>query len=231
MTDKYLQIVDNFEKKVAFWQSEYPQLKESISSINKTEKNRTKYDVVNSLVFNTDLREIGKKGPKYILVADNPGMEEQKQSRYLVGLSGKMARNFFRAHELVEDFESEVAVLNKSCVHTHSTRDLRKLKKFKGLGEESQVCMADMLVDIQKIFHCDIWVIGCSEMKRKGLFETYLERLRERYSTDAAHLKNRIFFYPHFSYGNFNRNLNVVLKVEPELEIKDALKKAGKEIL
>ena len=67
MTDKYLQIVDNFEKKVAFWQSEYPQLKESISSINKTEKNRTKYDVVNSLVFNTDLREIGKKDTEVLL--------------------------------------------------------------------------------------------------------------------------------------------------------------------
>jgi hypothetical protein len=230
MTD-YLKIIENFEKKVASWKKDNPNLKESIIEINSAEKKRTEYEVINSVVFNEDLRKIGKKGPKYILVADNPGMEEQKQSRYLVGLSGKMARNFFHVHGLVNDFESEVAVLNKSCIHTHSTRDLKKLKKYKDLSDQSQKVMADMLVDVQKLYNCDIWVIGCSELKRKGLFEIYLERLRKRYSEDAADLKNRIFFYPHFSYGNFNRNLNVILKDEPELGIKDALKKAGKEIL
>lgn len=231
MTDKYLKIVDNFEKKVASWKEIYPDLKDSIIEINSTEVKRTKYEVVNSIVFNNDLRKIREKGPKYLLVADNPGMEEQKQSRYLVGLSGKMARNFFHSNGLVNNFETGVAVLNKSCVHTHSTRDLKKLRKYSDLCDESQKYMADMLVDIQKLYGCDIWVIGCSEMKKKGLFEPYLERLRERYRTDASDLKDRIFFYPHFSYGNFNRNLNVVLRSDPELDVKYALEKAGKEIL
>jgi len=231
MNTQYLEIINSFEKKVKLWQKNYPDLKESLTQINSGEEKRTKYDVLNSLVFNSDLRKIGKNGPKYILVADNPGMDEQKNGRYLVGLSGKMARNFFENNGLVENFEKEVAVLNKSCVHTHSTRDLKKLKEYKDLCGDTQVFMADMLVDMQKIFNCDVWIIGCSEMKRKGIFETYLERLRSRYLDDAKSLKSKVFFYPHFSYGNFNRNLNTVLNVEPQLGIKDALSKAGKEIL
>jgi len=231
MNTQYLKIVDAFEKKVKLWQKNCPDLLDSIVDINLGEEKRTKYEVINSLVFNNDLRKIGKSGPKYILVADNPGMDEQKDSRYLIGLSGKMARNFFLNNGLVEDFEKEVAVLNKSCLHTHSTKDLKKLKEYSEISTDSQSYMADMLVDIQKLFNCDVWVIGCSEMKRKGIFETYLERLRFRYSGDAKDLKKKVFFYPHFSYGNFNRNLNVVLKDEPELEIKDALSKAGKDIL
>ena len=91
--------------------------------------------------------------------------------------------------------------------------------------------MADMLVDMQKFFNCDVWIIGCSELRRKGIFETYLERLRFRYSHDAQDLKKKVFFYPHFSYGNFNRNLNVVREKEATFNIKEVLRKAGKEIL
>ena len=231
MADKYLEIIDLFEKKVTFWQNRHSDLKESIIKINAAEKKRTKYEILNSVVFNQDLRKIKKNGPKYILVADNPGMDEQKNSRYLTGLSGKMARNFFENNGLVWSFENEVAVFNKSCIHTHSTKDLKKLKKYKELFDESQIFMADILVDVQKIFNCDVWIVGCSELKRKGLFETYLERLKKRYSGDAEYLRDKVFFYPHFSYGNFNRNLNAVMKKEPDLEIKEALRKAGEKIL
>lgn len=229
----YKKIVSIFEKRVDIWQSEYADLVDTIEKINLKEVRRTPYKVENSVVFNKNLKEIGTVGPKYILVADNPGMDEQKNcnSCYLIGKAGKMARNFFINNGLVKDFDKEVVVLNKSCIHTHSTKDLKKLKEFSDLVSESQVFMADMAIDIQKLFKCDVWIVGCSELKKRGLFEPYLNRLKERYSDDAQKLEKKIFFYPHFSYGNFNKNLNSVLKDDPELEIKTALTMAGKTIL
>jgi len=223
-------LIDNFESQVEFWKRENPALLEKLKSVNvEVCKGGNGYRIDNAIVFNRNLRKLSPEGPKYIIVADNPGMDEQKDenSCYLIGKAGQMTRNFFINNGLVTDFDAQVAVLNKTCIHTKSTVDLKKLKSFKHLIDETQMFMADLAVDMQKIFDSELWVIGCSELKEKGIFGAYLTRLKERYENDAKDHREKLFFYPHFSYGNFQKNLNAVLLQHPELTMEKALRLAG----
>jgi len=223
-------IIDSFQKQVEQWIGQNSGLAQAIEDLNIKEQKKSVYKVENSVVFNRNLRKIRELGPKYILVADNPGMDEQKNENlcYLIGKAGKVARNFFENNGLVTDFESEVAVLNKTCIHTHSTADLKKLKEYKELISETQRFMADIAIDIQMIYGSKLWITGCSELHEKGLFAQYLSRLNERHSTDAWHLKDKAYFYPHFSYGNFQKKINAVKNADPQLTFPEALKKAGR---
>ncbi|MDX9804608.1 MAG: hypothetical protein RBT87_02130 [bacterium] len=223
-------LIDNFGSQVEFWKRENPGLLEKIHCVNvEVCKGENGYRIDNAIVFNRNLRKLSETGPKYIIVADNPGMDEQKEenSCYLIGKAGQMTRNFFINNGLVTNFDKEVAVLNKTCIHTKSTVDLKKLKSFKHLIDETQIFMADIAVDMQKIFDSKLWVIGCSELKEKGIFAAYLKRLKERYENDAESHRDQLFFYPHFSYGNFQKNLNAVLSQQPELTVEKALVQAG----
>jgi len=222
--------IDNFQEQVEFWKKGSPGLLEKIQCVSvEVCKCERGHKIDNAIVFNRNLRKLSESGPKYILVADNPGMDEQKEenSCYLIGKAGQMTRNFFLNNGLVTDFDAQVAVLNKTCIHTKSTGDLKRLKEFKMLIDKTQMFMADLAVDMQKIYGSKLWVIGCSELKQKGIFETYLKRLKERYENDAKDHKDNLFFYPHFSYGNFQKNLNSVLSQNSELTVESALKKAS----
>jgi len=231
--DSFNKIVTKFQKWTEVCKREFPDLQDAISKINDKANRKRKYDIENSIVFNRALLEIGNSSVKYILVADNPGMDEQKNDnqRYLTGQAGKCARNFFVNNGLVKDFEKEVVVLNKSCIHTHSSADLKKLHEFKDLVESSQYFMADIAVDIHKIFGCKLWVVGCSELKNKGVFEPFLNRIKERYSADAKHLKDSVYFYPHFSYGNFQKNINMQKSDNAVVLNEEVIEKAGKRIV
>ncbi len=224
-------IINKFQKWTEVCKKECPDLKDAIIKINDSANRKKNYEVENTIVFNRDLLKI--ENPKYILVADNPGKEEQREDRqiYLTGQAGKCARNFFMKNGLVDDFEKEVAVLNKCCIHTHSSADLKKLDSFKDLVESSQYLMADIAVDMHKIFECKLWVIGCSELKRKGIFEPFLNRIKERYSSDAEYLRGLVFFHPHFSYGNFQKNINTVKSGNPLISMNKAVGIAGKRII
>lgn len=227
---QFCKLIDNFQEQIEIWKKENPGLLEKLKSVNvEVCKGGNGYRIDNAIVFNRNLRKLSESGPKYIIVADNPGMDEQKEenSCYLIGKAGQMTRNFFINNGLVKDFDKEVAVLNKTCIHTKSTIDLKKLKEFKILIDKTQIFMADLAVDIQKIFDSKLWIIGCSELKEKGIFSAYLKRLKERYENDAEDHRDQLFFYPHFSYGNFQKNLNAVLSQQPELTIEKALVQAG----
>ena len=157
-------------------------------------------------------------------------MTEQEEECYLVGKAGKMARNFFANSGLANDFDEEVAVLNKTFIHTKSTIDLKKLKEFKNLFLDSQIFMANLAVDMLEASDCELWITGCSELTEKGLFAQYLKTLKERCAENPA-LKEKIFFYPHFSFGNFSKNLNLVRTSHPEMSVKEALKAATLPVL
>ena len=227
-------IIHKFQRWADICSREFPELKEKIENINRLSGKNRNYEVENSIVFNRDLLKFGEKhSPKYILVADNPGMDEQKSAnmRYLTGKAGQGARNFFVRNGLVQDFEKEVAVLNKTCLHTHSSGDLKKLSEFSDLVESSQYFMADLAVDMHKIFKCKLWIIGCSEFKKNGVFEPFLKRIQHRYSMETDDLKNSVYFYPHFSYGNFQKNINMLSKESPALTTEELIEQAGKKII
>lgn len=218
--NKIQDLVRNFENHISKLNSENPDFFQAVAEIAKTYG----YPLSNAAVFNKNLLKL--KELKYILVADNPGVTEQEEECYLVGKAGKTARNFFKNNELVNDFDEEVAVLNKTFIHTKSTIDLKKLQEFKNLFVDSQIFMANLAVDMLEASSCELWITGCSELTEKGLFAPYLKTLKERCAKNPE-LKERIFFYPHFSFGNFSKNLNLVRAEHPEMSVREALKAAS----
>ena len=217
--NKIQDLVRNFQNHISKVNSENQDFFQAVAKLCESYG----YPLSNAAVFNKNLLKL--KDLKYILVADNPGMTEQAQECYLVGKAGKMARNFFANSGLISDFDEEVAVLNKTFIHTKSTIDLKKLKEFKNLFLDSQIFMANLAVDMLEASKCELWITGCSELTEKGIFAAYLKTLKERCAKNPE-LKERIFFYPHFSFGNFSRNLNLVRTAHPEMSVREALKAA-----
>ena len=218
--NKIQDLVRNFENHISKVNSENPEFSQEVALIAQVYG----YTLENAAVFNRNLKKITNL--RYILVADNPGVTEQHEECYLVGKAGKTARNFFKNNSLVGDFDEEVAVLNKTFIHTKSTLDLKKLKNFKSLFENSEKFMANLAVDMLEATEAELWITGCSELGEKKLFSEYLKTLQSRCAQNPA-LKERVFFYPHFSFGNFSKNLNSVLSQNPEMSVKEALKKAS----
>jgi hypothetical protein len=191
------------------------------------------YTVETPIVYNLALDEVTQKDDiKLILTADNPGRREQaaENRRYLVGPSGKIADRFFREHpELGIDFRKNVLILNKTPIHTPRTIELRELCRLGGpkltaAVIESQKIMAELLLEFhQTLAPIPVWIIGYSEMKKGGIFETYTETLRELYTLQdatkaiAKHaasythsddaLREQLFFYRHFSMNQFTIDL------------------------
>ena len=222
--NKIQDLVRNFEDHISKVNSENPDFFQVVANLCESYG----YPLSNAAVFNRNLLKLTNL--KYILVADNPGMTEQEEECYLVGKAGKTARNFFANSGLVSDFDEEVAVLNKTFIHTKSTVDLKKLKEFRNLFIDSQVFMANLAVDMLEASNCELWITGCSELTEKGLFAAYLRTLKERCAKNPE-LKEKIFFYPHFSFGNFSKNLNSVRAAHPEMNIREVLKAASLNIL
>ena len=221
--NKIQDLVQNFEEYISKINSENPEFFQAVALIAQSYG----YPLSNAAVFNKNLKKITNL--KYILVADNPGVTEQHEECYLVGKAGKTARNFFKNNSLVSDFDEEVAVLNKTFIHTKSTLDLKKFKNFKSLLEDSEKFMANLAVDMLEATEAELWITGCSEIGEKKLFSEYLKTLKSRCAANPA-LKKRIFFYPHFSFGNFSKNLNSVLSKNPKMSVKEALKAATLEV-
>jgi hypothetical protein len=179
---------------------------------------RGAYIVETPVVFNSALDSITIDDEiKLILVADNPGRREQaaENRRYLAGPSGKIADKFFRDNSALGiDFRKNVIILNKTPIHSPRTVELRELcRMYKGSRlslsealEESQKKMAALLLEFQTALDCPVWIVGYSEMKKGGLFETYTGSLNNLYSGNERLLK-QIFFYRHFSMNQFTIDL------------------------
>ena len=84
-------------------------------------------------MYNRSIDDIKKEDDiKIILIGYNPGKDEQleRNRRYLVGQSGKIADGFFRKNpELGIDFRKNVLILNKTPLHTAKTKKLTLLIK------------------------------------------------------------------------------------------------------
>ncbi|MDR2552091.1 MAG: hypothetical protein LBD31_02845 [Treponema sp.] len=69
-----------------------------------------------------------------------------------------------------------------------------------------------------------IWIIGYSEMKKGGIFETYTERLKELCG-DNPTFKEHIFFYRHFSMNQFAIDLK--RQTRPGGTVEENLRRIG----
>ncbi|AEF83536.1 conserved hypothetical protein [Treponema primitia ZAS-2] len=172
------------------------------------------YIVETPVVYNQAMDEMGPKDEiKLILVGDNPGRREQagENRRYLVGPSGKIAERFFREEpSLGIDFRKNVLILNKTPIHTPRTVELRELCRLGGpsLTEAiagSQLAMVRLLEEFYAaLAPVPVWIIGYSEMKKRGIFEVYTDALKKVTVTFFGQL----YFYRHFSMNQFTIDLH-----------------------
>ncbi len=174
------------------------------------ENGTPEYPVETPVVYNHSLDEVKKEDTiKLILIGDNPGKNEQlhKNQRYLVGLAGKIADNFFKANPALGiDFRKNVIILNKTPIHTAKTKQLSYLLKedasggFKALFEASQIFNAQKTAELQRALSCPLWLVGYSELRPKGLFTAYAEEIKKEYGKE----KNPpLYLYQHFSMNRF----------------------------
>jgi hypothetical protein len=178
------------------------------------------YPVETPVVYNRALDEAGPDTEfRLILVADNPGRREQaaENRRYLVGPSGKMAEKFFQDHPAWGiGFRENVLILNKTPIHTPRTLELRDLGQggsppalaalAQGL-ESSQRTMAELLLDFHlALAPIPVWIIGYSEMRRGGVFQTYTETLRALYQNRVSR-REELLLFRHFSMNQFTIDL------------------------
>lgn len=213
--DKLQHIRKDFKKKVEEFNEKYPQMKDEILGLY-----HKKYDLKKAFIYNRKLDDLKvEDNIKYIWVTDNPGFNEALQERYAVGSSGKGAKNFMETFKFVKNYDKEVLVLNKSCLHTRITNDLKKLKNYKEIIDESQIYMAQLTADLLAVFNCPLWILGISNLN--NLFSPYTNKLINNINLEETYL------YYHFSQGQFKKIYNKTAIDNPSLSPKEICKLIG----
>lgn len=229
MTDNQWKIFCDFKndlkKMVTKWQEQFPNLKDlqkQAAIIAKTPD----YPFETPIVYNLALEEISKNDEiKLIVIGDNPGKDEQlaKNNKYLVGQAGKIAEGFFNRNEnLGINFRKNVIILNKTPIHSAKTSQLKTIARLGGekiseFIKESQIWMAkrtaqlhiEMNNQILQENQTELWLVGYSELKEKGLFLNYRDELKKYYSVDDKSKSNwqKVFVFQHFSMNRFTIDL------------------------
>ena len=257
MQKKTYAAIDRMRKKfrglVEAWNAENGYLAEAQEKV-RFEKGYVDYRVETSIVYNRALDDIGPADEtiKIILVADNPGKNEQlsANNRYLVGQSGKLAEGWFK-RELAIDFRREVLILNKTPVHTPKTAELKLLKKHAGMNRErleallaeSQSAMADLAWHLYTNLRSSgsgggsapvvsepwpvLWVSGLGELRKGGLFEIYRDELSCRMAGAAKAELGGVWAFNHFSMNQFA--IEVKKKARPGKRLIEELERIGRE--
>ena len=210
---------DDFKRKVEEWKALAPELaglqKEAAQLANTPD-----YPFETTVVYNRSLDDITQNDDiKLIVIGDNPGKDEQlaKNNRYLVGQAGKIAEGYFKRNpELHVDFRKNVIILNKTPVHSAKTAQLKTIAKQGGptiskLIQESQVWMAEKTAALHAALSTELWLVGYSELKDKGIFSLYRDTLRAACSEEAW---NRVYVFQHFSMNRFTIDLADFIKAQ-----------------
>ena len=237
----FYQFREEFRDICQKWTDEFSEILKPLQKISANQDKVPDYPIENPIVYNTSLDEITQDNEiKLIVIGDNPGKNEQLQinQKYLVGLSGKIADNFFKKNpELKTEFRKNVIILNKTPIHTAKTKELLFLanqnEKLKNLLTESQIWMAKKTVELHIALDCKMWLVGYAEVKEKGIFKEYRNTLFSEYqkSQDAKNAYQKFFVFQHFSMNRFLIDLNEFSKNLPESEkdisLESCLEKLG----
>jgi hypothetical protein len=228
---------DEFRSLVGRWTAENPYLPDLQERL-RLELGYGDYRVETPVVYNRALDDIGPRDrpPRFVLVADNPGKNEQltRNNRYLVGQSGKLAEGWF-SRELGLDFRREALLLNKTPVHTPKTAELRRLLALAGddrprleaLLGESQRAMAGLAFRAARALGAAIWISGVGELRGGGLFQAYRDALAELVSSAPARSRPRVLAFNHFSMNQFS--IELARKADPTRPLKEELERIGAE--
>ncbi|MBQ5490704.1 MAG: hypothetical protein IIT68_01435 [Treponema sp.] len=244
MTQNQWNAFCNFKEQMKSLCDEWGLLKDKLYPLQKaaSKKDTPEYPLQTAVVYNQAYDSITINDDiRLIVIGDNPGKDEQleKNRRYLVGQSGKIADGFFhRKPELNIDFRKNTIIVNKTPVHTAKTAHLKYLSKngdeqIQKLLLESQIQMAQLTATLhqQLLSGTDcpqntpqLWLVGYAELKGKGIFLPYRDALRNSYSTEAW---DNVFVYQHFSMNRFLIDLRSYCAQNPQLTLSQALYALG----
>ena len=206
---------NEYKKMCARWSALAPQLvplQKKAASVDTPA-----YPIETPVVYNKALDAITQDDEiKIIVIGDNPGKDEQlaKNNKYLVGQAGKIAEGFFKMHpSLGIDFRKNAIILNKTPVHTAKTKHLKVLAKedaaVRDLILQSQEWLAQKTAALAQGVGAQIWLVGYSELKDKGIFVPYRDKLKEAAQSlqadqeAAATVYDALFVFQHFSMNRF----------------------------
>lgn len=225
---------DEFRERVQTWSQAVPGLRDFQEALRGA-RGYDDYEVETPVVYNRALDDVGPESrPRWILIADNPGKNEQKAAnqRYLVGQSGRLAENFFRK-ELLQDFRAEVLVINKTPVHTPKTAELALLRRLDSSGaverllEESQRWMAGFARSLHRALGVSVWISGRSELKRRGIFAPWFEEISRLYGDAPEKDRAELLVFNHFSMNQFA--IELARKRNPGAPLEAELARIGSE--
>ena len=209
-------IRDDFREHVAALSREAPWLGELEDRLRR-DLGYDDYRIETPVVYNKALDDIGPKdSPRIIIVADNPGKNEQKAAnrRYLVGQSGKLAQGWF-AKELGQDFRAAALIINKTPIHTPKTAELAKLRalaradsperaaRLDALLAESQRTMAGIAFRLHACLGGVLWVSGYGELGGRKLFAEWAGEAKRLYADAPPELRRSVWVFRHFSMNQF----------------------------
>ncbi len=242
----FINFCNSFKDKVTEWNNQAKLLIDVQKKAMDFFKN-VDYELQTPIVYNTALDEITQNDEiKLIVIGDNPGKDEQleKNQKYLVGQAGKLGNNFFKNHEALGiDFRKNVIILNKTPIHSAKTNQLKKFSSFGGkeiedLIKESQIWMAqetaklhqNLLQGSENKDFPQLWLVGYSELKEKGIFTDYKIELKKQYQTSETtrNFWENVFVFQHFSMNRFSIDLNEFTSKNANLDLKTQLKNLGK---
>ncbi len=198
-------------------------------------KDTPEYPLQTSIVYNSALDSITIQSQiNLIVVGDNPGKDEQLESnqKYLVGQAGKLGAKFFTDNpQLKTDFRENVIILNKTPVHSAKTSHLKTMIKNGGnqilqILQETQTFMAQLIAKLQKLFDCQVWMVGYGELKDGGIFDTFKKTLFQCCSSDTLNWQKYLVFQ-HFSMNRFTIDLRSFMQNHPQLSLENALQQLG----
>lgn len=215
----FLSFKEEFKKKCEIWNNTFKEVLIPLQK-NASLKDTPTYPIENPVLYNTALDDFSENHEiRLIVIGDNPGKDEQlnKNQKYLVGQSGKIAQGFFeRNPQLKIDFRKNTIILNKTPVHTAKTNHLKTILKENNLQinqliNESQLWMAQQTAILHQLLNadkkCQLWLVGYAELKEKGLFGLYKKELFNSYAKGQNPNWTQVKVFQHFSMNRFSIDL------------------------
>ena len=219
MTEEQWKVFCKFKKELKSKVEEWAESAPALSRLQREAALAAKtplYPFETTVVYNRALDDLTPEDQiKLIVIGDNPGKDEQlaKNNRYLVGQAGKIAEGYFRRNpELGVDFRKNVIILNKTPVHSAKTNQLKQIARqggpeIAGLIRESQNWMAKKTAALHAALGTELWLVGYSELKDKGIFCLYRDSLKAALAGDKKAWE-RVYVFQHFSMNRFTIDLS-----------------------